>query len=392
MSGLIIDRQQCTGCGLCVNSCATAALRLKENQAVLDEAACVLCGVCVDACPVGALAITKQQAAAGPPIARGVWVFAEQQQNQVLPVAFELLGQGAQLAQTLGVQLTALLLGGPGIAGEAARLIAGGADKVLLIEDARLAQNLENTYCGQLYALAVAYQPEILLFGATSFGRSLAPRLAARLSTGLTADCTVLDIDATERLLLQTRPAFGGNLLATIITPRHRPQMATVRPGIMPALVPDAARSGEIIRKSYAGAEAELVELLASRSISAASIADAPVIVAAGRGIGSAKNLAYVRELAQLLGGAVGCSRPLVDIGWCEYPHQIGQTGCAVAPKLLICCGISGAIQHAAGIAGAQTIIAINTDAQAPIFQLAHYQVVGDCVEVLKALIAELKS
>ena len=236
------------------------------------------------------------------------------------------------------------------------------------------------------------YKPEILLLGATGFGRSLAPRIAARVKTGLTADCTILEIDHETGLLHQTRPAFGGNLMATIVCPGHRPQMATVRPGIMPVQDPDFSREGQIISMEYEDSIEKKIKLMEEiLAPEVKTIADAEIIVAVGRGIGSQKNMALAEKLASLIGGSLGVSRPLVDIGWGNHKNQIGQTGSSISPKLLISCGISGAIQHLAGISGAENIIAINTDPEAPIFNTAHYKVVGDCVEILKKMITSIE-
>jgi len=253
------------------------------------------------------------------------------------------------------------------------------------------AKGVEEAYAAALCRLISREKPEIVLFGATMFGRSLAPAVAAGLRTGLTADCTVLSIDKETGLLHQTRPAFGGNLMATIICPKHRPQMATVRPGIMKALEPDEKRTGEILT---AGEKAEavdgfkLLEILKAEKTE--SIRDAKVIFDCGRGIGSKKNLKLVKELCDRLGASYGCSRPLVDTGLCEYPHQIGQTGCTVAPDVLVCLGVSGAIQHLAGISQAKLVIAVNNDPDAPIFAAAHYKVVADCMDVVKDLLQGL--
>lgn len=391
MTGLKINGDKCIGCGICVKSCAAGALYVDNNKAEVNDA-CILCGLCTDSCPLGALSIEKELTEEID-LAEysGIWVFAEQRMGQVLPVVYELLGKGRELAAFKGCHLTALLFG-KNAAQKAQKLIAFGADRVLLCEDASLDDSLEEKYTELLDMLINKHKPEILLFGATGFGRSLAPRVAARVRTGLTADCTILEIDRETGLLRQTRPAFGGNLMASIICPNHRPQMATVRPGVMTACEPDNSRAGEVVAVSPPKAAMTGVELLENVLTPAAeSIADAQLIVSAGRGIGSQKNLALVRELANLLGGSFGVSRPLVDIGWSEYKHQIGQTGSTVAPKLLITCGISGAIQHLAGISGAKTIIAINSDPDAPIFSIAHYKVVGDCAEILKELISNLK-
>ena len=318
-----------------------------------------------------------------------IWVFAESSGRQVLSVACELLGRARQLADQRQACLAAVLLGS-GIAQQAAGLIAAGADEVLLCDDPGLAGLPEDACTDVLCDLVRSHRPEMLLFGATAFGRCVAPRVAARIRTGLTADCTRLEIEPETGLLLQTRPAFGGNLLATIVTDRHRPQMATVRPNIFPVPPPDATRVGQIIRVVPPVPGGRMVELSRVMQKKEPGIAGADVIVSAGRGIGSQKNLALVRELAALLGGLYAVSRPLVDMGWADSRCQIGQTGQAVSPRLLIVCGISGAIQHLAGIGGARTIVAINIDPQAPIFSVADYRVVGDCVAILRQLIRAL--
>jgi electron transfer flavoprotein alpha subunit len=323
------------------------------------------------------------------PDACGVWIFAEQHEGRLLPAAAELLGQGRRLADRRGCAVTALLLG-RGIADRAADLIAHGADVVLLCDDEALAEPLDEPYADLIAALAAERKPEILLLAASGFGRSIAPRIAARLRTGLTADCTGLDIDPAG-LLLQTRPAYGGNLMATIVTRYGRPQMATIRPGVLPAGLPDFTRRGQIIPVTPPP-PSDRVQLLAQTlCVVPAGLAGRQIIVSAGRGIGSVKNLALVRALAERLGGAYGVSRPLVDMGWSDAAHQIGQTGQTVSPTLLIACGISGAIQHLAGISGARTIIALNTDPEAPIFSVADYRVVGDCVAIVKKLLTLLE-
>jgi len=322
---------------------------------------------------------------------QSIWVYCEQFRGELRPVSLELLGQGRQLADALHCTLTAVLLGAR-VAAHSTTLIAQGADEVLLAEEDYLAELSDLVYSQVLVELARQYQPNIFLLGATSFGRSLAPRVAAMLDTGLTADCTALAVDQTQKLLLQTRPAFGGNLMATIITPHHRPQMATVRPHVFSPLPADPCREGCLIHATISRPAAVGIKLLewtdgAGESV---NIGDTDILVAVGRGIGNAKNIVLAENLAHLLDGAVAVSRPLVDSGWYGYSHQVGQTGKTVAPKLYIACGISGAVQHVAGIA-AETVVAVNNDPDAPIFNHAHYAIVGDCLEFLTTMIEIVK-
>lgn len=319
-----------------------------------------------------------------------LWVFCEVQAGELLPVGLQLLGRAKTLAAESNRALYAVVLGKLPVNG-AQLLRDSGADEVLCSDGPALADKLEKPYADCLIQLAQKYEPDILLVGATPFGRAFAPRVAAALGTGLTADCTELSIEAETGLLLQTRPAFGGNMMATIRTATRRPQMATVRPGVLPLPEPEKAAPYTPVMIP-APEEESLVRLLKETTISkGADISQSKIIVAAGRGIGQKKNLKLVQALADKLGGQVGASRPLVDMGFCPYSSQIGQTGYSVAPDLLICCGISGAVQHLAGIGGAKTVIAINTDPKAPIFSVADYQIVGDCVSILEQLLQALE-
>lgn len=318
-----------------------------------------------------------------------LWVFCEVQAGELLPVGLQLLGRAKTLAAESNRPLYAIVLGKIPQGG-AELLGASGADEVICSDGPAMQDKLEQPYADCLIALAKQYQPDILLVGATPFGRAFAPRVAAALGTGLTADCTELSIEEESGLLLQTRPAFGGNMMATIKTATQRPQMATVRPGVLPLPEPAETAITEPVMVPYNDA-AGLAKLLKETAVTkGADISQSKIIVAAGRGIGQKKNLKLVKALADKLGGQVGASRPLVDMGFCPYSSQIGQTGYSVAPDLLICCGISGAVQHLAGIGGAKTVIAINTDPKAPIFAVADYQIVGDCVTVLEQLLQEL--
>ena len=318
-----------------------------------------------------------------------LWVFCEVQAGEILPVGLQLLGRAKELAGQCNHPLYAVVLGE--LPENGTQLLrASGADEVICGAGAALSEKLEQPYADALIELVRKFDPEILLVGATPFGRAFAPRVAAALETGLTADCTVLDIEEESGLLLQTRPAFGGNMMATIRTATRRPQMATVRPGVLPLPQPVAVDSAEPVIVETHGMESVVELLRETATPPTEDISQSKIIVAAGRGIGQKKNLKLVQALAEKLGGQVGASRPLVDMGFCPYSSQIGQTGYSVAPDLLICCGISGAVQHLAGIGGAKTIIAINTDPKAPIFSVADYQIVGDCVPVLEQLLKAL--
>jgi electron transfer flavoprotein alpha subunit len=324
---------------------------------------------------------------------RGVWVFAEQKKGKVQGVAFELLGAGRKLAAARDTYLAAVAIGEK-LEGEAKKLIASGADRVFLVDDSGLGTFLDEPYARILARLIREQKPEIVLTGATAIGRSLIPRVAAELETGLTADCTGLEIDPEKGLLLQTRPAFGGNIMATIVTPEHRPQMATVRHKVMKEAVPDPARVGEIVRVAVGPEDlASRTRMLSSVDEASATvnIADADLIVSGGRGLKGPEHFSLLTELAQVLGGAVGASRAAVDAGWVPYSRQVGQTGKTVQPKVYIACGISGAIQHLVGMQSSDVIVAINKDPEAPIFKVATYGLVGDVFEVLPALIKRLK-
>jgi electron transfer flavoprotein alpha subunit len=344
-----------------------------------------------DTTPVGREAMNLESAAAAA--CKGVWVLAELKNGSPLETTYELLGAGRPLADTLNTPLTALLFG-DGVAAAADLLIARGADTVYVVEDPALAVFNDEVYTAVAAQLVEAGRPEILLISASAYGRSLAPRLATRLNTGLAADCTQLTIDPEQMILLQTRPVYSGSLLAAVVCPERRPQMATVRPRAMKALPADPGRTGQVVRPAVTLPErrqtrvVDVVVDLAEKI----SLNEAEVIVAGGRGLGEAKNFALLAELADVLNGAVGASRAVVDSGWIAYSQQVGQTGKTVAPRLYLACGISGADQHLAGMSSSDIIIAINKDPEAPIFKMATYGIVGDVLEVVPALIRELRS
>ena len=386
-----IDSALCRGCGLCVKTCAQQALFL-ENKKAFCKDSCTLCGICVDACPFHALSLPQKTAKEDLSAYCGIWVVAQCDQGRLLPVTLELLGKARQLADQKQVPLSAVLLSNQAET-LARELIFSGADQVLLLSHSSLAAEDEELTFRLLAEEIERRKPEIVLFGATAFGRSVAPRLAARLRTGLTADCTQLEIDKEQGLLLQTRPAFGGNLMATIATPYARPQMATVRAGIFPTPKRDTFRTGTQVllpfpTKKKPGLHVLETQIQAENS----SLPSAQLLVVAGKGIGTKKNMKLVHRFAQLVGAQVGVSRPLVEAGWSDYRYQIGQTGVTVHPKILLSLGVSGAIQHLAGISGAETIIAVNTDPHAPIFQVADYKVQADCIATLESLIQRYES
>ncbi|MCB2186383.1 MAG: electron transfer flavoprotein subunit alpha [Deltaproteobacteria bacterium] len=391
--GLKIDRELCTGCGTCVDACPFEALIPGADDVPEVNDSCTLCGACVETCPVEAISLTGGPRADDRALAaRGVWVFAEARGGELAPVAAELLGQGGRLAAELGVELAAVLLG-HGVEPLAAELFAWGADTVYLADDPRLAAADEGLFCRLLARLLSRHQPEILLAGATHLGRALIPRLATAVATGLTADCTGLSIEPASRLLLQTRPAFGGNIMATIVCPAARPQMATVRPRVMKPGEYRAGRAGNLVLVELEPADTPTVEVLeVVRALDEqANLTGASVVVTGGRGLGDPQGFELVRELARALNGVVGATRGAVDLGWIGHDHQVGQTGTTVAPKLYVALGVSGAVQHVVGMQGSETIVAVNSDPHAPIFQVANYGIVGDLYQVVPAMLGRLR-
>ncbi len=379
-------------CGNCVSACPFNALDVVDNKIVVKEG-CTLCGICKDVCAYEAITIeTPQPVAKAGASAKGVWVFAEQRRGEIKNVAYELLSRGRELADTLKTELSAVCLGYNII--DVKKLISHGADKVYLVDSPDLADNQEDYLTHGLLNLIKQYKPEIVLAGATALGRSFFPRVAAILNTGLTADCTGLDIDTEKRLLLQTRPTFGGNIMATILCPNKRPQMSTVRPRVFKKNNPDTARKGQIIKvdfkKEKVTAKTKLLNFVEDLT-EKIKLEDADIIVSGGRGLGKAENFKLLQELADCLGAALGSSRAAVDEGWIPYSHQVGQTGKTVCPKLYVACGISGAIQHLAGMQTSDCIVAINDNPDAPIFQVAHYGIVGDLFQVVPLMIKKLK-
>lgn len=391
---LKIIEENCVGCEICIDKCPYEALYMKENIAIVDEEKCTLCGVCVDHCNFEAIElITKSQKDTSySNDYKGIWVLAEQREGELLNVSIELVGEARRLAKKKEAEVAAVLVG-ESLSGQAEKLIARGADKVYLLENEELKNYRTEPYTQVISDLIEKEKPETVLIGATNNGRDLGPRLAARLNTGLTADCTKLDIDSEKEILLQTRPAFGGNLMATIVCPEHRPQMATVRPGVMMELEKDSNRTGEIIRFQPEIEEKNMITKIKDiikEPKTSINLENANIIVAGGRGVGCPENFNLIEKLAETVDGEVGASRAVVDEGWIRKEHQVGQTGKTVKPTLYIACGISGAIQHKAGMQNSDYIIAINKDPEAPIFDICDYGIIGDLKEVIPDLIEEI--
>lgn len=386
----------CKGCGLCVHQCPFGAIEVIDKLAYFKDT-CTNCGICAQACKFKAIVGEQNEVTPSEKDIsnyHGIWVFAEQRRGILTEVARELLGIASELASQRQTYVAAVLLG-ENITELSQELIAYGADKVYVVENPELRDYRTEPYADVLAALAQKGLPEAILLGATHIGRDLAPRLACRLGTGLTADCISLSIDPDEGILLQTRPAFGGNLMATIACPKHRPQMSTVRPGVMKKLDPDYNRQGEIIEVPHEipsqSIRTKVIEIIEAAQ-SMISLEEAEIIIAGGRGIGSMNEFQELAKVAQLLGATLGASRGAVDAGWIDHQHQVGQTGKTVKPKLYIACGISGAIQHVAGMEKSGCIVAINNDPNAPIFSVADYSIIGDIKEVLPVLVQQLQA
>ena len=320
---------------------------------------------------------------------KDIWVFAEQRNGSITPVVLELLGEARKLAAEASSQVCAVLMG-ENISDLGNTLVEYGADKVYLADSPLLKNYTTDGYTSVLTGMIESYKPEIVLYGATHIGRDFATRVSARVNTGLTADCTKLEIDPEDKKLKQTRPAFGGNLMATIICPDHRPQMSTVRPGVMEKFERDTSRKGEIINVDVKldsnDIRTKILEIVKNTK-ELVSLTDADVIVSGGKGLGDPSGFELLKDLADKMGGVVGASRAAVDAGWIDHSNQVGQTGTTVKPKIYIACGISGAIQHVAGMHEANTIIAINKNPKAPIFEMSDYGIVGDLFDIVPMMI-----
>ncbi len=388
---LRIDAEACVLCGRCVRECPFGALSRVADEIEVSET-CTLCGRCVEVCPVDAITLETSEAAAPSTDGySGVWVYGERHGGGFHHVVYELIGKGAELAADLGCGLDVVCIGGAQF-DPAESLVGLPVGAVHVVEHPDLAVYRDGPIAQAIAGLARKLRPEIILAGATARGRSLMPRVATLCATGLTADCTRLEIEPESGDLLQTRPAFGGNVMATIVTRNHRPQMATVRPKVMAARVRSGDGVPAVRRHRPEDGLETAVEVLASTRAEAetVNIAEAEVLVAGGRGVGGEEGFGLLRRLADALGGEVAASRAAVDAGWAPYERQVGQTGKTVQPALYVAVGISGAVQHRVGMQSSGKIVAINSDPEAPIFEVADYGVVGDYRRVLSSLIEEI--
>ena len=416
-----ILKEKCIGCGQCFKSCPYDAFEFepydgnKLGKVAKVNAKCSFCNQCLTACKFGAIQEKKQEAAVDLSAYKHIWVFAEQRQGKIQNVALELIGEGKRLAKDISddTQLCAVLIGNK-IDHLAQECFEYGADKVYMVQDPLLENYTTDGYTKVMKQLIDEYKPEIVLYGATHIGRDFAPRIAARCNTGLTADCTHLDVKVSKYIefakanttldtstldpndpstgIKQTRPAFGGNLMATIICPKTRPQMSTVRPGVMQKQERVPGAKGEVVNVKpdikASDIRIEIKDIVKSMK-EMVSLTDAKIICSGGRGLGDASGFELIQKFADKVGGVVGSSRAAVDAGWIDHSHQVGQTGTTVKPEIYFACGISGAIQHLAGMQTSNCIVAINKDPDAPIMEVADYAIVGDLYKVIPEIIAE---
>ena len=394
---IVVQKDNCIGCGACISICPVGAIEFDANGKAEIGDNCIACGACISECSVKC--IVREQLVKKQSIDltnyKNIWVYVECEKNRPKNVAYELLGVARRLADKAGEECAAIVIGA--LTPEYLQdLIANGADKVYYLENNKYLEYNTEIYTQVITTLVTEHKPNALLIGATVNGRDLAPRVAGRLKTGLCADCTAIDNAADQPKLVEwTRPAFGGNIMATIVCPEHRPQMGSVRPKVFPVSRADYNRKGEIIKVAEPNLQDDLVTVLRNivdRTAERVNIQDAEIICAGGRGMGNKESFEQLYVLADLLGGVVAGSRAVVETGWLEHHAQVGQSGITVGPKVYFAFGISGAIQHLAGINACDMIIAINKDANAPIFKAADYGIVGDVQKVLPILIEKIRA
>ncbi len=391
MAEIKVLKEKCSGCGLCVKACPFGAIALTDGMAVINED-CRLCRNCISVCSENAIVLQREEKKIDFTGYKGILVFGEQRKGIISPVVYELLGKGRELANQLKETLECVVLG-YNMRKQAEDLASYSVDNIYLYDSPVLEEFRDDPYTQLLVNLVHEVKPNVFLLGATSVGRSLAPRVATALKTGLTADCTGLDIDSEGRLL-QTRPAFGGNVMATILCPNNRPQMATVRYKVMKRAEKTQGYESRVILKNFDEKSLKdriIIKKTIEPQMKEESITEAEIIVSGGKGLGNPEGFKLIQELANVLGGAVGASRVTVDEGWIDYLHQVGLSGKTVRPKLYIACGISGAVQHLAGMQTSDIIVAINKDPSAPIFKVADYSIIGDIYTVVPEIIRVVK-
>jgi electron transfer flavoprotein alpha subunit len=416
-NSIFVTEERCTGCTSCARVCPTSCIDMVERPkvegvkwkklAVIDEIKCIFCNACVEACDTlhnksknkdvfHAITMTKEQSTVQIDTTqyKGVWCYAEVRHGQMMPTIYELLHVAKGLAETLKEETSVVIIG-KDVAKHAQDLIDHGADKVYVLDDPLFENFVDETYTHALTELILKEKPNKLILPASTLGRSFASRVAISAQTGITADATELSIDPKTRMLHATRPSFGGNLMATILCEKHRPEMATVRPMSFPRAPKQAGRTGKVVNVPVDAAKvkqrAKFVRFEPMKG-EAQDISTAEVIVSGGRGVGGAEGFKPVEDLAKALNGAVGASRAAVDAGWIQYRHQVGLTGRTVRPKLYVAAGISGQIQHLAGMSSSEVIVCLNKDPEAPLMKLASLSVEGDLFELIPAIIQEIKN
>ena len=392
MEFLKFDAQKCTLCGKCIEKCPFGALTIEGSGIEVNEK-CRMCGLCVRNCPEKAIRFEQKAKAFDKDKWRDFLIYVEQERGDIHPVAFELIGEARKMAAKVGYKVNCVIVGGAGTADNAETLLAYGADKVFVYEDEGFEGFRADCYADAVADCIAAVRPSSVLIGATALGRSLAPRLATRFHTGLTADCTTLDIKPNTDMV-QIRPAFGGNIMAQIAITRSRPQFATVRYRVMDEAAKVEKASGEVVlcevneKMTHSG-----IEILESKVIEKTkSLEEEEILVVAGRGVRGEKDVEMCRQLAEALGGQLAFTRPMVESGFGDQAHQIGLSGRTVRPKLIITCGVSGAIQFTSCMKGAECIVAINNDPEAQIFGVAHYCIVDDLYQVVPHLTELVKN